>query len=173
MSITTVPTPAPLPLALAALVEEFTALAPAQRLEMLVEMGAEVPDPPEPYASDLALMEQVVECQSPVYVATEVAVAAPHAATIHISAPAEAPTTRGFAGVLSEGLAGLSAQEVLAVPGDLPVRLGLAALISPLRLGGMASLQGRIQRQVREHLASLDQPAGLNQPAGPTTGITP
>ena len=144
-----------LPPALAALIEDFVALAPAQRLEMLVEMGDEVPDVPEPYASDLSRMEQVTECQSPVYVATEVAAVAPHAATIHISAPAEAPTTRGFAGVLSEGLSGLTAAQVLAVPADLPTRLGLATLISPLRLGGMASLQGRIQRQVREHLAGL------------------
>lgn len=144
-----------LPAALTALIEDFGALAPAQRLEMLVEMGAEVPDLPEPYASDLTLMEQVVECQSPVYVAAEVAPAAPHPTIIHISAPAEAPTTRGFAGVLSECLAGLTAEEVLAVPTDLPARLGLDALISPLRLGGMASLQGRIQRQVHDQLAQL------------------
>lgn len=157
MSITTTPTPgsSALPSALAELIEDFGALAPAQRLEMLVEMGAEVPDVPEPYASDLMLMEQVIECQSPVYVAAEVAADATHLTAIHISAPAEAPTTRGFAGVLSEGLAGLTAAQVLAVPTDLPARLGLDALISPLRLGGMASLQGRIQRQVQEQLEHL------------------
>ena len=157
MSITTTPAPGSpaLPAALAELIEDFGALAPAQRLEMLVEMGAEVPDLPEPYASDLTLMEQVTECQSPVYVAAEVTAAAPHPTVIHISAPAEAPTTRGFAGVLSEGLAGLTAAEVLAVPTDLPARLGLDSLISPLRLGGMASLQGRIQRQVHDQLAQL------------------
>lgn len=157
MSITTSPAPGSpaLPAALAELIEDFEALAPAQRLEMLVEMGAEVPDVPEPYASDLSLMEQVTECQSPVYVAAEVAAQAPYRTLIHISAPAEAPTTRGFAGVLSEGLAGLTADEVLAVPTDLPSRLGLDALISPLRLGGMASLQGRIQRQVHDQLTRL------------------
>ena len=157
MSITTPPAPGSpaLPSALAELIEDFGALAPAQRLEMLVEMGAEVPDVPEPYASDLTLMEQVTECQSPVYVAAEVAPQAPHPTVIHISAPPEAPTTRGFAGVLSEGLAGLTADEVLAVPTDLPARLGLDSLISPLRLGGMASLQGRIQRQVQDQLAQL------------------
>ena len=157
MSITTVPpSSAPhLPAPLAALIEEFTALAPAQRLEMLVEMGAEVPDLPARYADDLSLMEQVVECQSPVYVAAEVAPGAPHLTTIHISAPEEAPTTRGFAGVLSEGLADLTAAQLLAVPTDLPTRLGLATLISPLRLGGMASLQGRLRRQVQDQLAQL------------------
>ena len=163
MSITTTPSPgsAALPSALAELIEDFGALAPAQRLEMLVEMGAEVPDLPEPYASDLSLMEQVTECQSPVYVAAEVSAQAPHPTVIHISAPPEAPTTRGFAGVLSEGLAGLTADQVLAIPADLPTRLGLDTLISPLRLGGMASLQGRIQRQVQDQLTRLAPgPAG-------------
>ncbi len=39
---------------------------------------------------------------------------------LHFSAPPEAPTTRGFAGILSEGLDGQSAEAVLSVPADLP-----------------------------------------------------
>jgi cysteine desulfuration protein SufE len=155
VSITTPESPRPpaeLPAELAALAEDFHALGPAQRLEMLVELGDSVADVPEPYASDTSLMERVEECQSPVFVVVEVDSDAPHAVTVHYSAPAEAPTTRGFAGVLSEGLAGLDAAAVLAVPGDLPVRLGLDGLISPLRLAGMSSMLGRVQRQVRAAL---------------------
>lgn len=158
MSITTSassPSPADLPAALAELVEEFRALPPAQRLEMLVELGESVADVPEPYASDTSLMERVQECQSPVFVVAEVAPQAPHAVTVHYSAPEQAPTTRGFAGVLTEGLAGLDAAAVLAVPGDLPERLGFGGLISPLRLAGMSSMLGRVQRQVRD---ALDAP---------------
>lgn len=143
-----------LPPALADLAEELGALAPAVRLEMLVEMGDAVEPVPEPYASDTSLMERVEECQSPVFVVAEVAPQAPHAVTVHYSAPEQAPTTRGFAGVLTEGLAGLDAPAVLAVPADLPQRLGLAELISPLRLAGMSSMLGRIQRQVREAVAA-------------------
>ncbi|ACZ21596.1 SufE protein probably involved in Fe-S center assembly [Sanguibacter keddieii DSM 10542] len=148
------PTPSivPLPAALAELVEDFQAMPEAQRLELLVEMGDSVAEVPERYTQDLSTMEQVVECQSPVYVAVEVADDAPHTVTLHVLAPKEAPTTRGFAGVLSEGLAGCSADEVLALPHDVPARLGLDALVSPLRLAGMASMQGRIQRQVLEQL---------------------
>jgi cysteine desulfuration protein SufE len=148
------PTPSvvPLPAALAELVEDFQAMPEAQRLELLVEMGDSVAEVPERYTQDLSTMEQVVECQSPVYVAVEVADDAPHTVTLHVLAPKEAPTTRGFAGVLSEGLAGCSADEVLALPHDVPARLGLDALVSPLRLAGMASMQGRVQRQVLEQL---------------------
>ena len=148
------PTPSvvPLPAALAELVDDFQAMPEAQRLELLVEMGDSVAEVPERYTQDLSTMEQVVECQSPVYVAVEVADDAPHTVTLHVLAPKEAPTTRGFAGVLSEGLAGCSADEVLALPHDVPARLGLDALVSPLRLAGMASMQGRVQRQVLDQL---------------------
>ena len=69
---------------------------------------------------------------------------------LFFDAPAEAPTTRGFASILREGLDGLPAPEVLALPDDVPDRLGLAAAVSPLRLRGMAGMLARIKRQVRE-----------------------
>jgi cysteine desulfuration protein SufE len=69
---------------------------------------------------------------------------------LFFDAPAEAPTTRGFAGILQEGLDGLSAAEVLAVPNDVPNRLGLTQAVSPLRLNGMAGMLFRIKRQVRD-----------------------
>ena len=62
-------------------------------------------------------------------------------------------TTRGFAGILREGLDGLPAAELLAVPDDISDRLGLARAVSPLRLRGMAGMLGRIKRQVRERTA--------------------
>ena len=68
--------------------------------------------------------------------------------------PPEAPTTRGFAGIMLAGLDGLPADEVLAVPGDVTARLGLAEVVSPLRLRGATALLSRIQRQVREQLAA-------------------
>ena len=69
---------------------------------------------------------------------------------LHFSAPPEAPTTRGFAGILHEGLDGLTARAVLAVPDDFSHRLGLAEAVSPLRLRGMAAMLARIKRQVRD-----------------------
>lgn len=149
----------PLPPALAQIAEEFAELEPSQRLQLLVEFGDEVREVPEPYASDVGRMERVVECQSPVYVATDVTPgsAGRTRAVVHIVAPPEAPTTRGFAGVLSEGLAELSAEEIVDVPSDLPRLLGLDTLVSPLRVAGMAALLGRVQRQVRAALSPTAQ----------------
>jgi len=78
------------------------------------------------------------------------------AETVHLyaTAPKEAPTTRGFASILVQGLAGLSVDEVLAVPDDYPSDLGLTEAVSPLRIRGMTAMLGRIKRQVREKAAA-------------------
>ena len=69
-------------------------------------------------------------------------------------APREAPTTRGFAGILHAGLDGMPADEVLATPAEFSGQLGLQHLVSPLRLRGMVAMLGRIKRQIRERRAA-------------------
>ncbi|HAY42139.1 MAG TPA: cysteine desulfuration protein SufE, partial [Micrococcaceae bacterium] len=49
---------------------------------------------------------------------------------------------------------GSSAEEILAVPEDMPARLGLSRALSPLRMRGMSAMLGRIKRQVTEQLAA-------------------
>ncbi|MGZ4745058.1 MAG: SufE family protein, partial [Oryzihumus sp.] len=92
--------------------------------------------------------------QSPLFLVVELDDAVDGSAgdrRVHLffQAPAEAPTTRGFAGILHEGLDGLTVPEVLAVPDDAPYRFGLAEAVSPLRLRGMVAMLSRIKRQVR------------------------
>lgn len=74
---------------------------------------------------------------------------------LHFSAPPEAPTTRGFAGILHEGLDGSSAETILSVPADLPLRLSMSEIVSPLRLRGMSGMLSRIQRQVSERIGKI------------------
>ena len=69
---------------------------------------------------------------------------------LYFSAPAEAPTTRGFAAILATGLDEQPADDILGVPDDFYTELGLAALISPLRLRGMSAMLTRIKRRVRD-----------------------
>jgi cysteine desulfuration protein SufE len=146
-----------LPPALAELVEEFTSIEPADRLQLLLELSDELPELPRRYAERSQEMEQVHECQTPLFLAVEVGSdTAPDAGrttdtTVHLyfDAPPEAPTTRGFAGILQTGLDGLPAADVLAVPDDVPFRFGLGETVSPLRLRGMVAMLARIKRQVR------------------------
>ena len=141
-----------LPEAMAAIVQDFNALSERDRLQLLLDFSRELPPLPPELEGRQDAMEPVTECQSPVFLL--VAVEGPDAAgsTVHLwfDAPAEAPTTRGFAGILREGLDGLSAPEVLAMPDDVPERLGIGSAVSPLRLRGMAGMLARIKRQVRD-----------------------
>ena len=143
-----------LPQALAEIVEDFTALEEAQRLELLLEFSDALPELPARFADHPELLEQVAECQSPIFLALEVDPDGERAVHLFFSAPPEAPTTRGFASVLHEGLDGVPAQAVLDVPDDMPNLLGLTRAITPLRMRGMSGMLARIKRQVREALAA-------------------
>jgi cysteine desulfuration protein SufE len=141
-----------LPEAMAAIVDDFQAVSERERLQLLLEFSRDLPPLPPRLQGHREAMEPVPECQSPVFLLVEVDPA--DAVHLYFDAPAEAPTTRGFAGILREGLDGLPAGEVLAVPDDVPDRLGLSAAVSPLRLRGMAGMLGRIKRQVRAKQAA-------------------
>ncbi len=131
------------------LVEDFAEVGPKDRLELLLELSRELPALPERYADVADTMEQVHECQSPLFLAVEVEPTGGRAVHLFFSAPPEAPTTRGFASIMHAGLDGEPAADVLAVPDDFYVALGLAQAVSPLRLRGMSAMLARIKNQVR------------------------
>lgn len=137
-----------LPAALEDIREDFLALDVRERLQLLLEFSRELPELPERYRDHPDLFERVIECQSPVFIFVEVD--EQRVVHLHATAPEEAPTTRGFASILAQGLAGLTAEEVLAVPDDYPLSIGLTEAVSPLRIRGMTAMLGRTKRQVRE-----------------------
>ncbi|MTE24075.1 SufE family protein [Microbacterium sp. ZXX196] len=139
--------PPAVPRALAELRDELLALEEPDRLALLVEIGEELPEVPARIRESPAALERVSECQSPVFIAVEADGAG--AVVLHAVAPASAPTTRGFASLLAQGVAGASPAEVLAIPADFPRTLGLDRAVSPLRIAGMTGLLARTQRQVR------------------------
>jgi cysteine desulfuration protein SufE len=128
--------------------EDFSAMPGKERLQLLLEFSEELPPLPARYADDHDLLEPVPECQSPLFLAVEV----DSDVTVHLffDAPREAPTTRGFAGILHAGRDGRDGDAVLGPPGECPSRLGLQDLVSPLRLRGMDAMLARIKRRVRE-----------------------
>jgi cysteine desulfuration protein SufE len=129
------------------IVDDFAAVGEGDRLELLLEFSAELPGLPDRYSTDHGLLEPVPECQSPLFLAVEVG--EDDIVRLFFDVPLAAPTTRGFAGILHLGLDGIPADEVLAIPEEFTGQLGLAHLVSPLRLRGMAAMLARIKRQVR------------------------
>lgn len=147
---------------LAELLAEFSQLPAAVRLEYLVECGAELATTPKLFATHHDLLERVEECQSPVYFALtphpaptleaelDACIAPNEPVQLVITVPPSAPATRGFATLLQQLVTGLALKELHRIPTDLPTKLGLTDLISPLRLRGMSALISRVQRQGTE-----------------------
>lgn len=135
-----------MPSSLAEVVSDFQSVEGQDKLRLLLEFADDLPALPADM--EQAAMEPVPECQSPLFLHVDAGDA--DNVRLFFSAPAEAPTTRGFAAILATGLDEQPAADILAVPDDFYADLGLAALISPLRLRGMAAMLARIKRRVRE-----------------------
>jgi len=121
MSETTTPKTDDLPEALAEIVTDFAETPSDDRLQVLLEFATDLPDLPEKYTDHPELLEPVPECQSPIFLVTEVT----------------------------------DAEAVLSVPADLPLRLSMSEIVSPLRLRGMSGMLSRIQRQVSERIGKI------------------
>ncbi|HRC08169.1 MAG TPA: SufE family protein [Miltoncostaeales bacterium] len=132
------------------IVDEFAESPTSLRLPLLLEFADGLV--PIPERIDASQFEQVHECQTPFFSAIEVD--GDGRVTLHFQAPAEAPTTRGYAGVLQQGLNGATTDEVLETPADFFVGMQLNELISPLRLRGMGAILARVKRQIVEHQSS-------------------
>jgi cysteine desulfuration protein SufE len=134
------------------IVDLFAGAPKDLRLEALLEYSRKVPPLPPDLEGHREAMEQVVECQTPFFLATDV----DEDQRVHVwfDCPPQAPTTRGFAGVLAAGLNGATVDEVLDVPDDFYTRMGLAEAISSLRLRGMGAILHRLKRQLREKVGA-------------------
>jgi len=138
----------PLPARLQDIVDQFASAPRDIRVEALLEFSRRVPPLPEELAANRDRLEQVHECQTPFFLATEVD--GDGAVHLHFDCPPEAPTVRGFAGILREGLEGEPFEAVLAVPADFYAGMGLQDVVSSLRLRGMGAILARLKRQIRE-----------------------
>jgi cysteine desulfuration protein SufE len=140
-----------LPPKLERIVNLFSGAPKDLKLQALLEYSRKVPPLPERFAEHRDQMEQVRECLTPFFLATEVT---DGKVELFFDSPPEAPTTRGYAGILAEGLNGATVEEVLAVPDDFYTAMGLDDAISAQRLRGMWFILHRLKRQVGEAAAA-------------------
>ena len=132
------------------IIQQYNSVPKPVRLQLLLEYGKKVPELPERWQNARDKMEQVQECQTPFFLTTEYS--DDNKVNFFFDASAEAPTIFGFAGILSEGLNGLAAKDILAVPDDFYTQLGLTEVISPLRLRGISAVMRRLKGQIQAHL---------------------
>ena len=132
------------------IIDAFAEVPDNLKLQLLLEYANELPELPDRFRDTTELFERVEECQSPVFLLVEVV---DSVVSVHLTAPKEAPTTRGFASILQKALTNLGIEDVLAFSDTFVDALGLTSLVYPLRIQGMHGMLFRIKRQVREKSA--------------------
>ena len=135
------------------IVDLFAASPRDVKVQALVDYSNRLPDPP-PGVIESDTLTQVHECQTPFFVAVEVD--DDRRVRLHFQVPREAPTIRGYAGILSDGLNGQPTDEILAMSPTFYTAMGLDEVVSPLRLRGMGAIVQRIKVLVT---AALDPAA--------------
>lgn len=129
-------------------VEAFQMLDPQTRLELLLDYADDLPDLPEALRAERdAGFGRVPECQSPVYLFTAVE---DGRVRLHADAPVQAPTVRGFVGLLVGLVDGATPAEVAEVPDDLLYQLGIGQALGMTRLRGLTAVLHRVKHAVAE-----------------------
>ncbi len=138
-----------LPEKLQSIVSMFRSAPKPLRLQALLEYSKKLPGLPEKYLEHPEFLQPVPECTSPFFLVTE----QDEQGGMHLyfKVPEEAPTVRGYAGILHEALDGAQPEEILSVPDQFYMDMGLTELITPMRLRGMGAILMRLKNDVREH----------------------
>lgn len=126
----------------------FKSAPKGMRLQALLDYSKRLPALPEKYAEHPEFMQPVPECTSPFFLVTETE---GEQVKMYFKVPEEAPTVRGYAGILSEALQGASRQEILNIPDQFYMDMGLSELITPMRLRGMGAILMRLKGALRDN----------------------
>lgn len=132
-----------LPARLEEIVSDFELCEGNEKIELLLDFANNFP----PFPAHLQRpeeVEDVPECMTPVQMAAEVLEGRLH---FHFIVPQESPTVRGFACLMMAGLNGSTPEQVLALPGDFYLRMGLQRVLSSQRLNGMAAILAHVKRR--------------------------
>ena len=138
-----------LPPRLAEIVTDFQFCQGREKLEYLLEFAEQLPPLPERLAAARDDMDQVHECMTPVFVQAE---EQNGNLFYHFDVPAESPTVRGYAAVLQAGTRDLTPPEVLAIPHDFYLGMGLQHVLTGRRLSGMGAILAHMKRLATDHL---------------------
>lgn len=143
-----------LPAALQEIVEEFELAEGQEKLELLLEFSDSLPPMPERLLHLKDEMAQVHECQSPVFIYCE---RQNGRVKFFFDIPETAPTVRGYAAILLEGTEDAEPDEILQIPSDFFVQMGLHKQISPQRLNGLSAVLAYMKRLTLERMGDTER----------------
>ena len=146
--------PGNLPPRLSEIVEDFQWAEGREKLEILLQYAENMPPLPESLQKKVSDWDQVEECMTPVAVYAEVQ---DGKMRFYFDVPPESPTVRGYAAILAEGLKDATPEEVLQVPGDFYLHMGLQQVLTAQRLNGITAILAHIKQLAVQALRQEDQ----------------
>lgn len=136
------------------IVEDFQIIQGREKLEYLLEFAENLPPLPDWLQEKRDRLEQVHECMTPVYVFVE---NQDGHLQYHFDIPPESPTVRGYAEILRDGTEGHTPEEVLAIPHDFYLRMGMNNVLSSQRLNGLGAILHHVQQLASRQLKDPKQ----------------
>lgn len=140
-----------LPSKLQKIIDDFQLCEGAEKIELLLEYSERLEPLPDRYKDSLASMEPVEECMTPVFVAAEKGMEGLH---FYFDVPPESPTVRGFSALMAEGLQGTQPEDILRIPNDFYLVMGLERVLTMQRLNGFSAILAHLKRLASNRLNS-------------------
>lgn len=140
------------------IIGDFAAAGQSMKAEILLDYSRRVPEISEQLQKERDEgTSRVHECATPVFLWVDV-----HDGNVIISADVaeDAPTVKGFVGLLMDGLNGKPVEEVLSAPNNIIDRMGLTSVLGMRRMIGLSVILQRIKREAASKI-------GRSRPATP------
>lgn len=131
------------------IIDDFQWVEGKEKLMYLLEFSEDLPDLPDWLEVDHDKMNQVHECMSPVFLYADLD---DGKMNYYFDIPREAPTVRGFGGILNQGLNGLSPEDVLRVHNEFYLEMGLNKVLTGQRLNGISAILNYMKHLAREKM---------------------
>ena len=132
-----------IPSKLSEIINEFEISVGREKIELLLQYADMMPALPEHIQERHDTMDFVQECMTPVYVSAEQDDTGLH---FYFDVPAESPTVRGFAAIMAIGLDGSTPRQVLDIPNDFFLQMGLEKVLTMQRLNGISAILAHMKR---------------------------
>jgi cysteine desulfuration protein SufE len=140
-----------LPEPLKEIVDDFQWCDDREKLELLLQYSDAMAPLPEWISVDHKAMDQVHECMTPVFIQAE---NKDGHLEFYFDVPPESPTVRGFAAILGQGLNGATPEQILKIPNDFYLDMGLENVLTYQRLNGLSAILAHIKRLATSNLNS-------------------
>jgi cysteine desulfuration protein SufE len=138
-----------LPTRLAEIVEDFSFVTGREKLEYLLQFAENMPPLPDWVEAKKSDMDQVHECMTPIFIYAQ---NEDGRLTYYFDVPEESPTVRGNAAIMYEGVQDVSPEEVLQIPNEFYLDLGLHQVISGQRLNGLSAILAHMKKLAANYL---------------------